>query len=47
MMSLGSIGSCYMCNYYKVIGTIPFCVHDCDGCMFHEEDEENDKERDE
>ena len=41
MMSLENTGSYYMCNYYKKTGEIPFCLHDCDGCMFHEEDEED------
>ena len=28
-----------MCNYYKENGEVPVCTHDCEECMWHEEDE--------
>lgn len=28
-----------MCTYYKENGKIPSCTHDCNGCMFHEQEE--------
>ena len=29
-----------MCNYQKVNGKEPCCIHECDLCMWHDEDEE-------
>lgn len=29
-----------MCRYVKEYGTAPYCTHECNGCVWHEEDEE-------
>lgn len=30
-----------MCTYLEVNDEIPNCTHECEGCMWHEEQEEN------
>lgn len=35
----------YMCTYYQVNGEAPCCTHDCDGCIFHEADENDEMEQ--
>lgn len=32
-----------MCTYYDVNGIMPCCTHDCQGCMWHEEEGEDDE----
>lgn len=29
-----------MCTYQRENGKAPCCTHDCDGCVWHEEDED-------
>ena len=31
-----------MCNYEKENGKPPCCTHECDGCVWHEEEEDGD-----
>lgn len=33
-----------MCRYVKEYGDAPHCTHDCNGCMFFEEDDDCDEE---
>ena len=33
-----------MCTYYKENKEIPCCTHSCSGCVWHEEDEEDENE---
>ena len=32
-----------MCIYQKENGIPPCCIHECDGCMWHEEEEEEEQ----
>ena len=32
-----------MCTYYKWNGKVPCCTHSCDGCVWHEEDEDDEE----
>lgn len=29
-----------MCGYVKEYGTAPCCTHDCNGCVWYEDEEE-------
>ena len=32
-----------MCNYFKENNKMPCCTHDCDGCIWFEDDMTNDE----
>ena len=34
-----------MCTYYKEYGKVPCCTHQCEGCVWFEEPEDDDNEK--
>lgn len=32
-----------MCTYYDSNGKAPCCTHDCDGCMWYEEEDDDEE----
>ena len=34
-----------MCTYYKENGKVPCCTHQCEGCVWWEEPEDDDDEK--